>query len=51
MASVYGDTRTSKLNIFYITGFSMCVTDFQANDDFEISNVHIPRTLTGTTGI
>jgi len=29
----------------------MCVTDFQANDDFEISNVHIPRTLTGTTGI
>jgi len=51
MASVYGDTRTAKLNVFYITDFSMCVIDFQDNDDFEISNVHNPRALNGTTGI
>jgi hypothetical protein len=36
MASVSGDTRTVKLDIFYITGFSMCVIGFQVNDDFYI---------------
>jgi hypothetical protein len=51
MASVSGDTRTVKLDIFYITGFSMCLTHLQVNDVSQISNVHTPRTLTGTTGI
>jgi hypothetical protein len=51
MASVSGDTRTVKLDIFYITGFPMCVIGFQVNDDFEISNVHSQRTLTDTNGI
>jgi hypothetical protein len=50
-AFVSGDNRTVKLDIFYITGISLCVISFQVNYDFEIYNVHTPHTLTGTTVI
>jgi hypothetical protein len=36
MASVSGDTRSLKLYIFYISGFSIFVISFPVNDDFDI---------------